>query len=410
MQLEWKRNVVLFLVSQQLSLFGSSLVQYAIMWHITLTTQSGVMMMVSVICGFLPQFFMSPFAGVWADRYNRKTLIALADSGIALATLVLALAFMAGRGALWMLFAASALRALGSAVHQPAVSSFLPQLVPADQLMRVNALNQSVQSGVLLVSPMLSAAILGATGIQTVFFIDVVTAALAVSVLLLLVRTPAGETRATQSQRVNYFYDMREGIVYIWKNSYVRALGAFNAVFYFFAAPLMSLTPLQVTRSFGNEVWRLSAIEVVFSVGMMVGGLVLAAWGGFKNKVHSMMFSVITVALGTIALGVTPVFWLYIVIMGLIGCMIPMFSTPATVLLQQRVDANYLGRVFGAIGMLTSVTYPLAMLVWGPLADLVSVESLLLVSGAVILIEALVMLANKPFVEAGAPQASESAE
>ncbi|NLE94837.1 MAG: MFS transporter, partial [Dehalococcoidia bacterium] len=89
MQLEWKRNVVLFLVSQQLSLFGSSLVQYAIMWHITLTTQSGVMMMVSVICGFLPQFFMSPFAGVWADRYNRKTLIALADSGIALATLVL---------------------------------------------------------------------------------------------------------------------------------------------------------------------------------------------------------------------------------------------------------------------------------------------------------------------------------
>ena len=84
---DWKRNTILFLTSQTLSLFGTSLVQYAILWYITLNTQSGVMMTIYIICGFLPTFFLSPFAGVWADRYNRKLLIMLSDSMIALSTL-----------------------------------------------------------------------------------------------------------------------------------------------------------------------------------------------------------------------------------------------------------------------------------------------------------------------------------
>src|SRR5690554_5855363 len=91
---QWKRDTALFLTSQTISLFGSSLVQYAIMWYITLNTQSGIMMTIFIICGFLPTFFLSPFAGVWADRYHRKMLIAVSDSVIALTTLLLAIAFM----------------------------------------------------------------------------------------------------------------------------------------------------------------------------------------------------------------------------------------------------------------------------------------------------------------------------
>jgi DHA3 family macrolide efflux protein-like MFS transporter len=86
----WQKNVILFLASQIISVFGSMLVQYAITWYITLETQSGVMMMISIICGILPAFFLAPFAGVWADRYDRKMLIILADSLIAVATLVIA--------------------------------------------------------------------------------------------------------------------------------------------------------------------------------------------------------------------------------------------------------------------------------------------------------------------------------
>jgi len=79
------------------------------------------MMTISIICGFLPTFFLSPFAGVWADRYNRKTLIILSDSMIAISTLILAILFSIGYEMLWLLFVMSAIRALGSAIQSPAI-------------------------------------------------------------------------------------------------------------------------------------------------------------------------------------------------------------------------------------------------------------------------------------------------
>lgn len=166
----WKKNIVLFLSSQSISLFGSMLVQYAITWFITLKTQSGVMITISIICGFLPTFFLSPFAGVWADRYNRKVLIILADSMIAVATLILALLFLTGHDAIWMLFVASAIRSVGAGIQTPAIGAFLPQVVPEDKLTQVNATNSSIQSLIMLASPMLSGALLTFASMETIFF------------------------------------------------------------------------------------------------------------------------------------------------------------------------------------------------------------------------------------------------
>ncbi len=156
----WKKNIILFLGSQTISLFGSMLVQYAITWYITLKTQSGVMMTISIICGFLPTFFLSPFAGVWADRYNRKILIILSDSLIAISTLILAILFFMGYDSVWLIFAASAIRALGSGIQTPAIGAFIPQFVPEKKLIKVNATNSTIQSMVTLVAPMLSGALL----------------------------------------------------------------------------------------------------------------------------------------------------------------------------------------------------------------------------------------------------------
>lgn len=86
---KWKNNIALFLTGQGISLFGSMLVHYAVMWHITLKTQSGLMMTLIAIAGALPMFFISPFGGVWADRYNKKHIINIADASIAVVTLVI---------------------------------------------------------------------------------------------------------------------------------------------------------------------------------------------------------------------------------------------------------------------------------------------------------------------------------
>ncbi len=402
MNKDWKKNIVLFLMSQTISLFGTALVQYAIMWHITLETQSGLMMTISIICGFFPMFLLSPFAGVWADRYNRKNLIALADSFIAVSTLILAILFYFGHGSIWLLFAASAVRAFGSAVQSPAVNAFIPQLVPEDKLTKVNATNGSVQSMVTLLSPMVSGALLTLTSIEVIFLIDVVTAAIAVFILVTFLHVEP-HAKALEKQEVSYFSDMQEGVKYIKEHEFLKVYFAFLAVFYVLFAPAAFLTPLQTARTFGDDVWRLTALEVVFSVGMMLGGIFMAYWGGFKNKIHTMSLSCFVVGGCTVALGIVPNFWVYIFFMGLFGVVMPILNTPAMVLLQEKVEGDFMGRVFSILGMISSIMMPFGMLVFGPVSDFVKIEWLLVGTGTLVLVLTYFFVNSKVLIEAGKP-------
>lgn len=222
-KIHWKRNIILFLSSQTLSLFGSALVQYAIMWHITLTTQSGIMMTLYIICGFIPTFLLSPFAGVWADRFNRKTLIMIADSMIAVVTLMLAITFMLGYQAVWLLFIISAVRALGAGIQTPAVGAILPQIVPQDKLTKVNGINGSLQALIMFVAPIVSAGLLTVATIEAIFFIDVVTAAIAIFTLFVFLKIPLHK-KASDTQSTGYLDDFKEGLVYIKQHCFSQVV------------------------------------------------------------------------------------------------------------------------------------------------------------------------------------------
>ena len=134
---------------------------------------------------------------------------------------------------------------------------------------------------------------------------------------------------------------------------------------------------------------------------MMLGGSIMAAWGGFKNRVYTMAFSTLIMALCTIALGIVPSFWVYISLFGLFGMVMPMFNTPSTVLIQEKVEEEFLGRVFSVLSMITSVMIPLGMLVFGPMADYVAIEKMLIVTGILIFIEGLIMRGSKVLIKAG---------
>ncbi len=399
---KYKKNIILFLASQTMTLFGSSLVQYAITWYITLETKSGIMMTISIICGFLPAFFISPFAGVWADRYNRKMLIILSDAMIAISTLVLAILFLMGYNALWLLFVISAVRSVGTGIQTPAVGAILPQLVPEDKLTKINAINTTIQSIVMLISPMLSGALLTITTIEVIYFIDVVTAAIAIFTLFMFVKVPT-HLKASMKQTIRYFSDLKDGIIYIKTHKYIRNFFVFSAFFFFLASPVAFLTPLQVVRSFGSDVWRLTAIEMVFSIGMMAGGIIMTYWGGFKNKIHTMAVSNIILGICTFLLGIVPFFAMYLFFMGVFGIAISIFNVPSAVLLQEKVEANFLGRVFGVFTMISSSILPISMLLFGPLSDIVKIEWILIVTGVLISILSIFLLSNKDLIEAGKP-------
>ncbi|MFC7786462.1 MFS transporter [Rossellomorea sp. GCM10028870] len=399
---DWIRNIILFLSSQTISLFGSSLVQYAIMWHITLETESGLMMTLFIICGFIPTFLLSPVAGVWADRYNRKLLIVLSDGLIATSTLVLAILFLMGYDSIWLLFVMAAVRALGTGIQTPAVGAILPQIVPKEKLTKVNGANGSIQAVIMFVSPMVSAALLGMASIEIIFFIDVITAAIAIITLLAFLKISVHE-KAAGIQTTSYFSDFKQGLQYVNNHGFLKKFFLFFSIFFVLMAPAAFLTPLQVTRSFGDDIWRLTAIEIAFSIGMMAGGAIIASWGGFKNKIATMTFSSLIMGFCTFALGIVPVFWFYLVFMALFGVAMPIFNTPTMVLLQEKIEENYLGRVFGVMGMISTSMMPIGMLIFGPLADIIAIEWLLIGTGVLTILLSVMLGRDQVLIEAGKP-------
>jgi DHA3 family macrolide efflux protein-like MFS transporter len=398
----YKRNITLFLFGQGLSLFGSMLVQFAMMWHITLTTQSGSAMTLYVIVGLLPTFFMSPFGGVWADRYNRKNLINLADGGIATVTLLIALAFLTGYKELWLIFVCSAVRALGQGIQSPAVGAFIPQITPQEHLSKINGINTSIQSFAALVAPMASGALLTFVPLEIIFFIDIVTAITGICILQFLVKIPQKAVAETGiKSAANYFQDLREGLRYVWQEKFIFQIIILATIMFAVMSPASFLSPLQVVRDFGGDVWRLTAIEIAFSGGMMLGGVLIGFWGGFRNRMYSMSLACVIIGTGIVALGLLNNFWLYSAAMFIIGLTVPLSNTPCMVILQTKVEPVYMGRVFGVFGMTYSLTMPLAMLVFGPLADAVAIDWLLIGSGVVIVLLSVPYVASKVLREVG---------
>jgi len=129
----------------------------------------------------------------------------------------------------------------------------------------------------------------------------------------------------------------------------------------------------------------------------------MTAWGSFKNRVHTMTLSILVSGAGTVALGLVPVFWIYLAIMGAIGVAMPLFNTPSMVLIQEKVEESYMGRIFGVFSMIASSMMPLGMLVFGPVADSIKIEWLLVGTGALLFIQGFFLLGSRTMLEAGQP-------
>ncbi|MDR2481362.1 MAG: MFS transporter [Spirochaetaceae bacterium] len=404
MKINWKKNAALFLTGQALSLFGSALVQYAMFWHVMLSTKSGAMMTVYILAGVFPSFFISPFGGVWADMFNRKYLINIADGLIALVTLAAALFDTSGFKEVWPLLCCAAIRAVGQGIQNPAVNSFIPQITPKEHLTKINGINSSIQSFSMLAAPMVSGALMSVASLKVIFFIDVITAALSILIVFFFVKTPLEEHNAGHKPTltsIDYFRELKEGFLYIKTHRFIGRMIIISAVFLIAVSPAAFLTPLQVTRKFGDEFWRLTAVEVTFASGMAAGGILIGFWGGLKNRIHSMALATFLFGAEAVLLGVLGNFWLYLAVLTVMGITMPLYNVPSTAMLQSKIEPDYTGRVFSVFTMLSSLTMPSGMLLFGPLSDIVKIDILLIVTGVVISLLTIPFIASKSLRAAG---------
>lgn len=375
----WKKRVTVFLVGQTISTFGSMLVQYALLWHLTLTTKSGVILALAAVFGFLPQAIVSIFAGVWADRVNRKVMIILSDSAIALATLGLAFVMLSGTDDLWLIFLVMAVRSVGAGVQMPAISALLPQIVPTDKLLRVNGINSSVQSSLLIFAPIAAAGIYATVSLSAILFIDAVTAVIGIS-MLAAIAVPT-LSRVANEKMPSYFTDLRDGFTYIFGNDLVRwIVTIYSIVFLFLVAP-SNLFPLMLVRTFDGDVWTLTVFELAFGLGMVAGGALIAVFATKVDRLGMIVGTSIFFGVLNVGLGFTTNIVVFFAVVFLMGLAVPAFSTSAMTLLQETVEPERQGRVFGFLGIIMAVAMPIGMAILGPLADVMPVETLLVVSG-----------------------------
>ncbi len=392
----WKYRTIAFLVSQSITLFGSTLVQMAIVWYVTLQTSSGSLVAAITVCSYLPQFLISFVSGVWADRYSRKLLVIGADTLISIVTLAMVLLMPSIKddsvliGALLVM---SVIRSLGAGVQTPAVSAIIPQLVPEEHLMRYNGINATMQSVVQFAAPAAAGALLSVSTLRTTLFVDIITAALGIG-LLACVLIPK---QTALQEKLSVFSDMKIGIIYSFKDKLIGKLLIVYGLFIFLCVPAGFLAQLLVSRVYGDTYWYLTAMELVGFAGMAVGGLLMSIWGGFKSRIKTLLLGITVFGALAVGMGLSRNFILYLALMLLYGIALTTIQTATTTLIQEKAESSMQGRVFGLLGSMYSGFLPIGMSVFGPLADVISLQWIMIGSGVGLIIIAIVMRLNRSF-------------
>ena len=379
-----RKKVILFLISQSVTLFGSTLVQMAVVWYATLLTSSGLWVAAFSLCSYLPQFLVSFWGGVWADRFPRKWLIAGADAAIAAVTLAMAAAIPHIQDQtvlLFLLLLMSAVRSLGAGIQTPAVHAALPRLVPEEQLMRVNGINAALQSLVQFAAPAAAGAVLVSSSLRSTLLIDVLTAALGIG-LLCMVPLPF---RRLPEKKTSAFQELKSGISYAVSNLDAGMLLLIYGGFVFLCVPAGYLSGLFVSRVYGESYGYLTAVELAGFAGMTAGGLLAAFRGQSRKKTRTLRNSLTIFGAMAILMAVSSRFLPYLLLMGVYGVALTSVQTALTTLLQEKTEPFMQGRIFGLFSSMYSGFLPLGMAVFGPLADHIPLRILMALSGAALI-------------------------
>lgn len=401
-QMNWKKNIAYLLTSQAVSMIGTMLVQYAIIWHVTLSTNSGTMIGLMSCIGLLPMVLVMPFAGALADHYDRKKIAIIADGCVAVASLILAIVLFINsdmENNLLLLLGVTFIRSLGQGFQTPAISSIIPQITQEKHLVRVNGIDQTIQAVMMLASPALAATLLAVLPLAGILMIDFITAAVGITTMFFMVKVPA--LNPNENKKINVIKEIKIGLKYLFSNKVLIALIVAGFLGSVFSTPASNLAPLQITRNFNDGLWQLSAIEIGFAAGMLLGGSVMSAWGGLKNRIRTVALGYSLLIIPFVVLGTTSVFWLYFAMMAMIGFVVPISRTAMVSFFQAKTDNEHMGRVMSIVTMAISIASPATMLILGPLSDIVSIDVIMSISGSLMIPLALWLLLGKSFRSKG---------
>lgn len=394
----WTPRFITIWTGQALSLLGSQLVQFALIWYLTVLTGSATVLATATLVGLLPRVLIGPLAGSLIDRWDRRKTMIVADGTIAAATLVLAVMFALDSAHIWQIYTLMFVRSVAGAFHGNSMAASTSLMVPVEHITRVQGFNQMLNGGLNVVSAPLGAILYELLSLQVILAIDVVSAVFAIAPLFFFEipqpdRTVSEDLTGRASTVLD---DFIAGFRYALSWRGLLYLSLMAAFLNFLLTPGFSLLPLFVSGHLGGDVGNLGAIEAIAGAGAIIGGALLGVWGGFERRIFTSMLGIFGIGAGTLVVGLVPVngFEVTLAAMFLIGLSMPIANGALMAILQVTVSPDMQGRVFSLLGSLASGMAPIGLILAGPLAERLGIQTWFILAGTACLAMSLFGVAN----------------
>lgn len=375
----WRLRYWSIFLGQALSLVGSALTQFVLMWWITEATGSVAELATAGLAALLPQALLGPIGGLFADRYSRRLLMIGADAVSALCMAVLIVLFLNDRIELWHIYAMLFIRSAMQAFQAPAALASTSLLVPRRFLARAAGLGQTLEGVMFVAAAPLGALALSAMPIGWALAIDVVTAVLGIVPLLVFTIPQPGEPRQAAS---NLWTEFRDGVRAVAGNAGLRDLFLLQAAVVLVLMPSATLVPLLVTQHFGGGAAQVAVMEALWGIGMLVGGLAVTAWAP-RRHIRWILggFAVSCFAFAASAAMPREFFTLALAWWVLSGATFVLGEAPLTALLQTTVPHHLQGRVLSLMNTVIALAAPVGLAFATPLGEWMGIRGLFVATG-----------------------------
>ncbi|MBA7628127.1 Enterobactin exporter EntS [subsurface metagenome] len=386
------KSYLFFWSGQLVSILGSSVVYFVLLWWLVDGTESAVALSIGSVSYFVPFILVSLIAGVVADRYDRKKVILIADSLQAFSTFIMILFFAYGIMEYWYLYFFFAFRSTCQAFHQPTQNAIIPTMVPKEKLSRINGINYLLTGVIHIIGPMIGATFLIFLTVEQALWIDIITYLISI-VPLLLVKIPSFHKETEDKKRESMWKEFKSGIKILTTIPGLLALILEAMMVNFLAQPISTLLPYYIRIIHNGSVVDFALISMSFNVGMFIGGILTTIKKKWKYKVPIMISAGIIYAIAYALFSFVPtgffiLIMLYTVIMGFT---LPIWNALFYTILQLKVPSDKLGRITSIDNTFSCISIPLGSILAGPLVVIIGIGPLFFISASLIVIVEIVV-------------------
>ena len=377
------KGFAFFWSGQLVSLLGSSIIQFVLAWWVTIETESPLLLSLATFVGFIPTIILTPIAGVFVDRWNRKLLIGTVDFLQAAVTVVLLFLFKFNKVTIGILFIFLALRGVFQAFHQPAIQALIPIMVPRKHLSRTNSIQFFLSNIIFMIGPIIAALLFSILDIHHILWLDAITFGVAV-IPLILVKIPklAKEKLEPKEKKPSFFSEFKEGIGFMRQQKGLFALLGSFAGTNFFLMPMFVLLNLFIYVNHGGGETELSFVLAFNQAGSIVGTILFIFWKGFKKKVNGVAMGIFVGLIGCLMVAFTPtgLYWFMGIGFLIVGFFVSMANISSQTIWQSVVPKEMLGRVMAVRIAVAQFVSPLGMIFSGLIAEVVNIQYVMISS------------------------------